>query len=453
MINNEETIEMKRQIITIISICFAHFLSGQSINLDSLKFLTLQNNKQIIEAKLNVEASEQLKKYAVTNYFPKVFGGAIAMKANDYLIKEEIPEVNLPVYDGNPVSLMNPTQFAYFPGMQLEMFDYMNVGYLAAVEPLYMGGQVRNGNKLAALGVDINKHSLILSEEEALLKTVEYYWTLVSLRGKMNTLNSYEELLETLHQDVSVSYEAGLINKSDLLKVELSQNELQGNRLKLQNGIELMTMMICRHVGIAYSDSVKINVENIPTLGPEDYFIDPDTAVINRQEYQMLEMAIKAEKLQKRMARGEIMPQLLVGAQGLYLDVLENENTTGMLFASINIPISGWWGGAHKIKEHQIKVDIAENKLAESTEMLTLQIEKSYKVLVESRSQVVIAEKSMEQVREHLKVMKDNYDAGLVNTSDMLEAQAMFQEAEDGLTDAKSIYKIMQAHYLNAIAK
>lgn len=444
---------MKKQIITIIICALALGATAQTLKLDSLKNLTLENNKKVIEARLKVEESEQVKKNAFTNYFPQVFGGALAMKANDYLIQEEIPGANLPVYDGNPASLMNPTQFAYFPGMELNMFDYMNVGYVAAIEPVYMGGQIRNGNKLASLGVDINEHGLILSEEDALLKTEEYYWTLASLRGKMNTLNSYERLLETLHEDVSAAYEAGLVSKSDLLKVELSQNELQGKKLQLQNGIDLLSMMICRHVGIEYSDKLNIVIEDIPAIGQQDYFINPDTAVVNRQEYQMLEMAVEAEKLQKRMARGENMPQLLVGAQGLYLDMMESESTAGILFASINIPISGWWGGAHKIKEHQIKVDIAENKLAESAEMLTLQIEKTYKDLAESRSQVAIAEKSVEQVKEHLKITKDNFDAGIVSTSDMLEAQAMLQEAEDGLTDARSIYKIKQAYYQKAIAE
>lgn len=444
---------MKRQITTIIIVILTFSVSAQTLNLDSLKNLTLEYNRQVIEARLELEAAEQVKKNAFTNYFPQVMGGAFAMKANDYLVKEDIPAADLPVYDGNPASLIQPTQFAYFPGMEIEMFDYMNLGYLAAVEPLYMGGRVRNGNKLAALGVDINEHKLILSEDKALLKTEEYYWTLVSLRGKMNTLDSYDKMLATLYTDVQTAYEAGLINKTDLLKVELRQNELQGKRLQLENGIELITMMICNHIGIDYSDKVEILEDEIPALGPEDYFINPDTAVMKREEYKMLEMAVDAEVLQKRITRGENMPQLMVGVQGLYLDVLEDENTAGILFASINIPISGWWGGSHKIKEHKIKVEIAENKLAESTELMSLQIEKTYKELIEAQSQVAITEKSMEQSQEHLKVTNDNFDAGLVNTSDMLEAQAIYQETVDKLTDAKSMYMIRKAHYMKAIAK
>ncbi len=444
---------MKKIIISILANCLVLALGAQSFNLDSLKFLTLENNKTIREARLEVKASEQVKKNAITNYFPKVFGGALAMRADDYLLKEEIPAANLPVYDGNPVNLLQPTQFAYFPGMELELFDYLNVGYVAAVEPLYMGGRVRNGNKLAALGTDVSQQQLLLSEEEALLKTEELYWNLASLRGRMNTLNSYEKMLESLHADVEVSYEAGLISKTDLLKVELSQNELLGKKLQLQNGIELMSMMICQHVGIEYTSGIDIVVDEIPGLEPEDYFIDPDTAVRAREEYKMLEMAIEAEKLRKRMAIGENMPQLMVGAQGVYYDMLDQENTAGILFANISIPLSGWWGGAHKIREQQIKIDIAENKLAESSELMSLQINKACKDLTESRSRVAIAESAVARSAEHLKVSSDNYEAGLISTSDLLEAQAMYQEAEDGLTDAKSNYRIRQVQYRRVAAQ
>lgn len=114
---------------------------AQELTLDSCKQLTLANNKKIIEARLKVAESEQVKKQAFTNFFPQVTGGFVAMQADDYLIHEEIPAANLPVYDGNPANLMTPTEFAYFPGMDLNVLDYGNLGHITAIEPLYMGGQ------------------------------------------------------------------------------------------------------------------------------------------------------------------------------------------------------------------------------------------------------------------------------------------------------------------------
>jgi len=443
---------MKKQILIIVlSLCYG-LTMAQELTLDSCKQLTLANNKKIIEARLKVDESEQVKKQAFTKYFPQVAGGFVAMKANDYLLQSEIPAANLPVYDGNPANLATASQFAYFPGMDLNMLDYTNLGYLAAIEPVYMGGQVRNGNKLAALGQEVSTLELLLSEEEAVIKTEEKYWTLISLKEKMKTISSYEKLLDTLHKDVALYYDAGLVGRADLLKVELKHNELQANKFKLQNGIDLVSMVLCQNMGIQYSPSIQFTSEELKPSVIESYFMKSDTAYQNRQEYQMLQKAIDAEELRKKMARGEHMPQLAVGVQGLYLDLNESQSTNGLAFVTLNIPISGWWSGSHEIKQHQIKIEMAENRLAESSELFVLQIEKSYKDLIESHQQISIANKSVEQVQEHLKVTRDNYDAGLISTSDMLEAQAMFQEAEDNYSDALCTSQIRLAQYKKATA-
>ncbi len=445
-------IQMKKQFLIIILSVITSMASAQTLSLDSCKSLTLANNKKINEARLKVEQAEQVKKNAFTNYFPQVNAGFAAMKANDYILKEEVPEMKLPVYDANPANYQSPTQFAYFPGMELNILDYTNLGYVAAVEPVYMGGQVRNGNKLAALGQDIDKHALILSEEDALFKTEQQYWTLISFKEKMKTIISYEELLDELYKDVSVAYEAGLTQKSDLLKVTLKQNELAGKKLKLQNGIELMSMALCQNMGVQYSPSIEFSGTEMNSRSVENYFLNPDTAIQNRQEYIMLQKAVEAEKLQKKIARGEVLPQLAVGVQGYYLDVMDKSSTNALVFATLNVPLSGWWGGSHKIKEHQIKVDMAENRLSETSELMVLQVQKSYKELIESNMQVSIAEKSVEEAGEYQKVTRDNYEAGMVSTSDMLEAQAMFQQAEDARNDALCTVQIKLAYYKKAVA-
>lgn len=443
---------MRNKIIIIVLGLLPMMLNAQQLTLDSCKSLTLQFNKRIKEAQLKVEGSSEVKKQAFTKYFPQVSGGFVAMKADDYLLQGEIPAANLPVYDGNMANLPSATQFAYFPGMDINLLDYTNLGYVAAVEPVYMGGQIRNGNKLAELSEEIHKHQLLLSQDDALLKTEQQFWTLISLRNRMKTIDQYEHLLDTLHNDVSAFFDAGLVNRSDLLKVEVKQNELKGKRLQLENGIELVGMALCQNMGIRYTPDIQFVSDEINKESIGSYFLQADTAVKNRQEIHLLEKAIAAEKLQKKMVRGEILPQVAVGVQGLYLDVLENQSTNGLLFATVNIPISAWWEGSHKLKEQQIKVDIAENKLQESHDLMVLQIEKAYKELIESYEQISISQKSAEQVEEFLKVSRDNFDAGIEGTSDLLEAQAMFQEAQESYINALCTAKIKLAQYKNTTA-
>lgn len=427
-------------------------VNAQNLTLDSCKSIALENNKKLIEAKLEYKASEQVKKNAFTHYFPKVDATGMAIKADRNLINVQTPEMNFPVYDGNPMNLLMPTQFTYVPGMSYSDLDNMKSGVVTAIQPLYAGGRIRNGNKLANLGKDVNEYNISLTKEEVLTKTELYYWNIIALEKKQQTLKSYEKMLNNLYKDVQVAYDAGLVNKSDLLKVQLEINKINANKLKLDNGITLLKMTLAQHIGIEHSEDFELNDEEIQIANPGEMFINPDNALVNRQEYKMLNKTVEAEVLQKRLSFGENMPQLAVGIAGTYMNALEMDDRRAFGFATLSIPISGWWGGSHNIKEHQIKVDIAQNNLDEKSELLKLQMEKAFKDLNESYEQIKVAESSKHQAEEHLKVVKDNYDAGIVNTSDLLEAQAILQQAHDELVDAKAMYKIKQAYYLQAIA-
>jgi len=426
-------------------------LSAQVLSLDSCKALALENNKKLKEAQLEVEASKQVKKSAFTKYFPNISANGLVMKSNQHFLEVEVPEMNLPVYDGNPMSLLTPTEFAYFPGMNLEILDYANAGFVTAVQPVFMGGRIYYGNQLAKLGIEVNELKKNLSIEDVLLDTEYYFWSLISLKEKKKTIASYREMLEQLEIDAQIAQEAGLIQKTKQLKVKLELSKLKSNEIKLDNGIELLGMSMAQHLGIPYTDSLDFespafSLDYRPEISSKDL-------AENRIEYQMLQKAIDAEVYQKRMTRGEFLPNLSIGVQGLYLDMLEKENTYGLAFATLSIPLSDWWGGAHELKEHQIKIEIAQNKLNETEELLQLQIEKAQKDCLQSWQQIEVKEDAVEQAREHFKVMKDHHQEGLIKTSDLLEAQALLQESTDGLIDAKADFQIKRAQYLKAVGQ
>lgn len=427
--------------------------TAQSLSLDSCKSLAIVNNYKIKTAASEVFQSEQLRKGAHTNYFPKVSAGISAVKMNDYLIKTSTPEMNLPVYDGNPANIQLATQFAYVPPIDLNLLDYMNIGFVMAAQPVYSGGRIINGNKLAKAGYEISQEKEAMTVTDVLVKTDELYWTAITLNEKLKTLDSYRQMLDTLNRDVTSAAKAGLVQRSDLLKIQLKQNELEVNRLKLTNAITLCKKALCQHIGISYDSSLVLYSPLPEAAIPEMYLQDPGTAVTNRNEYKILEKAIYAEELQKKILVGENLPQVSVGVAGLYTDMMENTQANALAFATLSIPISGWWEGSHKIKQSKAKIESAQYKLAETSELMALQIEQAKNELDETFFQIGSSQKSVDQAKENLKVTNSNYKAGVSGMSDLLEAQAAFQEAVNNLTEAQCNYQIKQAKYLLTINK
>jgi len=421
------------------------------LSIDSCKIYALKYNKTIKNADLDVKSALETKKSTFTNYFPKVSASALAMRSADYLIKGTIPSMNLPVYNGNLANLATASQYAYIPETPIKALNYINMASVSVTQPIFAGGRIVNGNKLAKIGQNVSIEKKMMSTTEVLVKTEELYWNIIALQGKLKTLNSYDKLLNQLLSDVTVSLKAGLIQRSDLLKVQLKMNELSVNNLKLKNGIDLSKRALCQHIGLSYDSTLVLVQPLVPDKLPMQSSDASSDIAKNRHEYQLLNNAVEAEKLQKKMVLGEYLPQVALGGMGFVNDVMNTKSSNALAYISVSVPISDWWGGSHKLKESQFKIDQAKSKLVETTELLSLQIEQAKNAYTEEYFQIGMAQKSVEEARENLKVTNDNYKSGVSSMSDLLEAQSTFQSAEDNLIEAQCNYQIKKAKYLEAI--
>ena len=420
---------------------------AQMISLDSCKQLALQNNHKIKEAELQVRASEQQRKEVFTNFFPKVSAAAMVLRSADYLIKAKTPAMNLPVWDGkNQGQLVNPTQFAYIPSLSFGLLDYMNTAAVTVAMPVYAGGRIRRGYKLARLGEEVNVYQKEMTRDDVLSRTEELFWTLQSLSEKEKTVRSYQLMLDSLYRDVSNYTRAGLAQKNDVLKVQLKQNELKTNLLRLKNGINLTRRALFQQIGLAYDSSL------VFTTTPEQQaaaviFLDPEQLVKNRSEYHLLNKAVEVRQIQKKMAVGEYMPQLSLVGTGFTYNAMNQTSNNALGIVSLSIPISDWWAGSHKIKKQELEVEQAESSLQENTELLVLQIRQAANEVEETHYQVAVSQVSVEQANENLRISQDNYKAGIIGISDLLEAQAVAQQAKDNLIDAQCQFRSKFAKY------
>jgi outer membrane protein TolC len=445
---------IKISLILVILLNISQVSAQRTLTLEESKQLALQNNFKGKNSKLEIEASREISKSAFTNYFPNVSAGGLMFKAQKNLMEIETQGGNLPVYDGDPAHLGSATQYAYMPASTMGLLKDGTIGYVNIIQPVFAGGRIINGNKLAALGEEVSGYQDKLSREEILLKTEELYWQIVSLEEKSKTIDKYEELLNRLLLQVEDAYRSGIVMKNDVLKVKLKLSEVLLNKSKLNNGKKLAAMAFCQHIGIPYDSSLVLNeVLTISDL-PQNYFVDKNEAMKNRTEYVLLEKSVEAEKLQTNMKLGEYLPQAGIGLNGTFMKFDESKSRTiGMVFGTVSVPISGWWGGSHELQERSIKEEIAKNNLKNNSELIVLQIEKTWQDLTDSYNQYLLSEESKAQAEENYKLNADSYKNGLITLSDFLEAQATLQQKQDQLTEAKTNYLVKKTTYIQATGR
>jgi outer membrane protein TolC len=121
-----------------------------------------------------------------------------------------------------------------------------------------------------------------------------------------------------------------------------------------------------------------------------------------------------------------------------------------MLFATVSVPISDWWGGSHAIKRKKIEQQKAEEQLADNSKLLEIRMQKARNDVEEAYQQLAIAQRSIEQAEENLRLNRNYYQAGTSRMSDLLEAQMLYQQACDKRTDAYADYQNRLLEYRHA---
>jgi outer membrane protein TolC len=176
-------------------------------------------------------------------------------------------------------------------------------------------------------------------------------------------------------------------------------------------------------------------------------------SVSQTPEYQLLSKQVEATALQKKIAVGENLPSVAVGAGYNYHNLLENDHTFGMLFATVSVPISDWWGGSYAIKRKKIEHQKAQEQLADNTQLLQIRIQNAWNGVEESYQQLLLAQRSIEQAEENLRLNRNFYQAGTSKMSDLLEAQMLYQQACDKRTDAFADYQNKLLEYRQSIGR
>ena len=427
---------------------------GQTLTLDECKAMALKNNAQIQESRLNIEAAEETSRAARTKQFPQVSASMTSLLAWDPLAKIETAGGNLPVFDGNLANLHSATQFAYFPGGTMELADRASVETLTAVQPVFTGGRIANGNRLARVGVQAARDRSEMSERDVLAETEEKYWRLVALQEKRRTLDAYETLLAELDRQVTDALTAGLLTSNDQLKVRLKRAEARVDRQRLDNGLRLAARDLRRHIGLAPGDAIAVVETLLPPVDPAPLQQGEPGALDRRVETRLLTSAVRAEELQLALKRGEMRPTVGIGASLLRLDVHGMAGmTNAVVFGQVSVPISGLWEGRHIVASQNRRIAIAKSKLASTRELLALGIEKNWTDLQAAWDTYVVSGQAIEQAEVNVKEQSDRYTNGMAPFSDLLEAQVLMQQSRDRRTDAAVDYWVRRAAYLRAIAR
>lgn len=248
------------------------------ITLDRCIELALANNMAVRNAANDTKAAVELRREAFTKYFPEV-----SVTGTAFWTHNDIFQYNL---------------------LDIIEIGFINKGKMAgvqAMQPVFMGGQIVNGNKLAAVGEEVARLRQQQTLDELRLTTESLYWKLVTLKASRGALEAAIATLDTLDTQVKVAVDAGVAMRNDLLKVQLKRNTYRSEMVDLDNGIKLVRMLLGQYMGKGADWNFDVDdavPEAVPDFPAELYMPGADALPLTT-DYKLLQKNVEAKKTRK----------------------------------------------------------------------------------------------------------------------------------------------------------
>lgn len=422
---------MKKIIIGIALSLAACLPASAQLQLSQAKCrkMALQNNENIKKSTNTYQQAKLDKEIAFAAYLPELEGSLTSIYRKD-------------------MNLM---------GAELQMRGT----YLAGItlnQPIFTGGKIIASNKLAKIGVDCAKENQRKTEMDVIAEADNAYWTYVAVGEKVRLLEAYQKQLGELYNQISKTVEVQMATQSDLLRVETKRSQILYQLKKAKNGVELCRMSLCSTLGVDIHTAIQASDTKIEISAPQLQ----ESSIMMRPEYKLLLNQVQAQKEQIKVARADVLPTFGLSAQYSYYGNLklvgqaedgtpfkqEYKEGSPMLMASISIPLFRWGKGLKGIKKAKLDFQNAQLDLQRNERLLNIELQQAIQNVTDGFNLVETAETGMMQADENLRNLQNRYGVSMCTLTDLLDAQAQWQEAYSNQIEAKTQYKIFESEYL-----
>ena len=401
---------MKRTILWIALGLAVNLPAFAQLSQAECRKMALKNNEEMKIAENSYRQAKLDKEIAFAAYLPELEGSLTGIYRKD-------------------MDLM---------GAELQMRGTYLAG-LTLTQPIFTGGKIVASNKLAKIGVDCAEESLRKTEMDIIAEADNAYWTYIAVGEKVKQLEAYQKQLDELYHQIAKSVEVQMATQADLLRVDSKRSQILYQLKKAKNGVELCRMSLCSTLGVDIHTTIQATETNIEITSPQQL----ESSILMRPEYRLLLNQVEAQKQQIKVARADILPTFGISAQYSYYGNLklagqaedgtpfkqEYKDGSPMLMASISVPLFRWGKGLKGIKKAKLNYQNAQLDLQRNERLLNIELQQAIQNIADGYNLVETANIGMSQAAENLRNMQNSYDVSMCTLTDLLDAQAQWQEA------------------------
>ena len=413
--------------------------SALSLTQTRCREMALEHNEQLQQADNGLRQAELDKAIAFTAYLPKFEGSA---------------------------TVANVFENIDMMGMELRMKGVYMAG-ISLMQPIYAGGKIMAGNRLARIGAECAAENLRKTRMEVIADADDAYWSYIATLRKIEMLEAYSRQMDTLLRQTESSLSAQMATENDLLRIQAKRSEIGYQLQKTRNGANLCRLALCNVIGAGLDTEITPADTVIRISAPARL----DATIDGRPEFRLLQKQVEAQRQQIKATRADMLPSIgfslgytyygniklngmAADGQGNYLPYTQRfRDGFTVALASVSIPVFHWRESAKKVKKSQLELRNTELDLQRNTRLLTIEAQQARQNVTEGYALIETAETGLRQAEENLRVMQERYRVQMATLTDLLDAQSQWQQAVSNRIEALTQYKIYETEYLRTTGR
>jgi len=300
--------------------------------------------------------------------------------------------------------------------------------------PIYQGGQIMNGVKLADIRKSIQEENYRLTRNEILANVINTYNKVLQLRELRNASLSSVEALEKQLRNTRLMADVGRVAKVDLLKVEVQLANERQRLLSCEEGLstscETLQYLLGKREPVLSTEVMLSDSLVMRDFLPPVFEQAMETGKKNRPEYLLAEKNLQETAAHSKITKGRLLPN--IAGFGGYIDQYGFKPWYGEAnwFAGVNVSIPLFESTIYSdISRDAILEQKAGQHLRAVQDRLRLDILSALSSIRESRNRVLTSRKATEQAKESFRIEGLRYQSGAGAVVDMLLAQAAYMTA------------------------
>ncbi len=309
----------------------------------------------------------------------------------------------------------------------------------------------RHGREATAYSFEATRRDVIFNTQQA-------YYGLLKAEALRDVQSEALDLAREQLRKTQSLFELGSASKSDLLKAQVQVSQAELALISARRVAETARAGLCYILGLSVTTDMQVTdpPQQGTQVDTESYNLNE--ALARRPDVMAAEEQLKSAKRSLLSAKAGRWPDL-----GFSMSYSRSEETLGDLFddlennhsrsvsLGLSVPIFNGLATKASIDRSKSSLRSAEISLRDTKLYAQYEIETSRLAAIEQSSSVEVAQASLAQAEEDLKVSEERFRLRAASMLELIDAQVAYSTARAALVEARYDYEIAKAELVLAL--